>query len=42
MKVMNFLLRNVAMKPQYFLATPCRAENPLVGDYLGQVILYPV
>ena len=24
------------MRPQYFLATPCRSSDPLVGDYLGQ------
>lgn len=28
--------RHVAMRPQYFLATPCRPSDPLVGDYLGQ------
>ena len=24
------------MRPQYFLATPCRPTDPLVGDYKGQ------
>ena len=28
--------RHVTMRPQYFLATPCRPSDPLVGDYLGQ------
>merc|ERR1711971_234588 len=32
----NQLFRHVAMRPQYFLATPCRSSDPLVGDYLGQ------